>query len=727
MGYIGNVTQSFNVSSTMIEDQAIIPDKIANSGDFAFPADIRLKDSDASNYVGFQAPATVSSNLVWTLPSADAAASGYALVSNASGVLSWAAMSGGITIQEEGSSLSTAATTLNFVGSSVTATGSGATKTITITGGGLSSDAQENTVGGTNAGDSFSGTDATDNTLFGFNAGTGITTGDNNTFIGYEAGKAYTSNSDCTGVGYQVMDLGEGDANYAFGRQALRNNSGGQNAAFGRWALKMSSSGTENAAFGNYSLDQSTTGSENTAIGYAAGRNLTSGSKNTFLGNEAGYVVTTGSNNIFVGYHAVYGTFTGSNNILIAYDAEPSSNSVSNEITLGNSSNNKFRIPGCNFILKSTTATDNYVLTVDANGECGWEAAAGGGLSSDAQQNTVAGTNAGDSFTGTDALENSLFGYNAGTAITTADYVTAVGSNAGAAITTGTLNTLFGRESGKAITTGNSNVAVGVGSLKACTTGTSNIAIGVASVRTITTASQNVGIGYSALQNASSGSGNVAIGNNAMWSGSLSGGTNTVVGYYAGTNITSGSDNTIVGGWSGNDITTGGNNVLMGRNAGNTGTNDLTTGSNNILIGHRAAASSATVSNEITFGDANITKFRVPGLDGFQIDDNGTIDLPGSIDENVVTITDASSVALDPDQGTIQQWTLGANRTATDSFTTGQSMMLMIADGSSYTVTWPTMTWVGGSAPTLATSGYTVIELWKTGSTLYGAKVGDVA
>jgi len=41
-----------------------------------------------------------------------------------------------LTVQEEGSSLSTAASTLNFVGSGVTATGSGATKTITIPGGG---------------------------------------------------------------------------------------------------------------------------------------------------------------------------------------------------------------------------------------------------------------------------------------------------------------------------------------------------------------------------------------------------------------------------------------------------------------------------------------------------------------------------------------------------------------------------------------------------------------
>ena len=44
-----------------------------------------------------------------------------------------------LTIQEEGSSLSTAATTLNFVGSGVTASGTGATKTITVTAGGLDS------------------------------------------------------------------------------------------------------------------------------------------------------------------------------------------------------------------------------------------------------------------------------------------------------------------------------------------------------------------------------------------------------------------------------------------------------------------------------------------------------------------------------------------------------------------------------------------------------------
>ena len=50
-----------------------------------------------------------------------------------------AASGGALTIQDEGSALSTAATTLNFTGSGVTASGTGATKTINVTGGGSGS------------------------------------------------------------------------------------------------------------------------------------------------------------------------------------------------------------------------------------------------------------------------------------------------------------------------------------------------------------------------------------------------------------------------------------------------------------------------------------------------------------------------------------------------------------------------------------------------------------
>ena len=57
--------------------------------------DLRFADNDSSHYVGFQAPATVASSLTWTLPAADATVSGYALVSDASGNLSWAAAGAG--------------------------------------------------------------------------------------------------------------------------------------------------------------------------------------------------------------------------------------------------------------------------------------------------------------------------------------------------------------------------------------------------------------------------------------------------------------------------------------------------------------------------------------------------------------------------------------------------------------------------------------------------------
>ena len=54
--------------------------------------------------------------------------------------------SGGVTVQDEGSALSTTGTTLNFVGSGVVASGNGATKTITIAGG--SGNAGFSTAGG---------------------------------------------------------------------------------------------------------------------------------------------------------------------------------------------------------------------------------------------------------------------------------------------------------------------------------------------------------------------------------------------------------------------------------------------------------------------------------------------------------------------------------------------------------------------------------------------------
>lgn len=98
----------------------------------------------------------------------------------------------------------------------------------------------------------------------------------------------------------------------------------------------------------------------------------------------------------------------------------------------------------------------------------------------------------------------------------------------------------------------------------------------------------------------------------------------------------------------------------------------------------------------------------------------------GTITEDVYALS-GTSVALEPDNGSVQTHTLTGNTTYTDGFSAGQAITLMVDDGTANTITWPTITWVnnGGSAPTLATSGYTVIALWKVSTTLYGALVGD--
>ena len=68
------------------------------TGDLTLNAqsDLRFADADSSNWVGFQAPSTVTSNVTWTLPATDASVSGYALKSDGAGNLSWGLAGGAL-------------------------------------------------------------------------------------------------------------------------------------------------------------------------------------------------------------------------------------------------------------------------------------------------------------------------------------------------------------------------------------------------------------------------------------------------------------------------------------------------------------------------------------------------------------------------------------------------------------------------------------------------------
>jgi trimeric autotransporter adhesin len=89
-----NSTQNIGSSSARLGTLYVTDLVTGNQGD------LRFNDADSSNFVAFQAPATVSSNITWTLPAEDASVSGYALVSDGSSTLSWAAAGATITQDE---------------------------------------------------------------------------------------------------------------------------------------------------------------------------------------------------------------------------------------------------------------------------------------------------------------------------------------------------------------------------------------------------------------------------------------------------------------------------------------------------------------------------------------------------------------------------------------------------------------------------------------------------
>jgi hypothetical protein len=68
-------------------------------------------------------------------------------------------------------------------------------------------------------------------------------------------------------------------------------------------------------------------------------------------------------------------------------------------------------------------------------------------------------------------------------------------------------------------------------------------------------------------------------------------------------------------------------------------------------------------------------------------------------------------------------WTLTGASTPTDGLSDGDHCTLMIDDGSAATIDWGSVVdvWIPGAAPTLRTTGYTPIVLWKIGTIVYGS------
>lgn len=90
---VGKATTDTLTNKTLTSPTITEPE-VSTTLDLNARAVLRFYDSDSSNYVGFKAPATVSTSLTWTMPTTDGS-SGHVLQTDGAGTLSFAASSGG--------------------------------------------------------------------------------------------------------------------------------------------------------------------------------------------------------------------------------------------------------------------------------------------------------------------------------------------------------------------------------------------------------------------------------------------------------------------------------------------------------------------------------------------------------------------------------------------------------------------------------------------------------
>ena len=426
----------------------------------------------------------------------------------------------------------------------------------------IASDAQYNTLAGTNAGDGFTGTDATRNTLIGYDAGTDVTNGDYNTAVGSYALENTTTGSKNVAIGDRALDANStGSNNTAIGQGALGSNTtANDNTAVGNDALSANETGVDNIAIGNESLEANTTGSSNIALGYKALEANTTADNNIGIGRSALKVNTTGTNNVAVGAYALDANTTASYNTAVGAEALTSNTDGANNTAVG-----RYALGG-NTDASANTAVGAYALGTNSTGS----------------NNTAVGK---------EVLKNATTGVNN----------TAVGSEALISNTTGGRNVAVGYKALENNTTGGYNVAIGNETLEANTTASYNVAIGLEALTANTTGDRNVAIGKGAMESNTVGHSNTAVGVGALTTLNPSSNAdmyNTAIGYNAGSAMTTGLYNTAVGSFALNDVTTVGSLVAIGYEA----LKDNTSGSSNVAVGFQAGRLNTTGGQNVAVG-----------------------------------------------------------------------------------------------------------------------------
>ena len=191
----------------------------------------------------------------------------------------------------------------------------------------------------------------------------------------------------------------------------------------------------------------------------------------------------------------------------------------------------------------------------------------------------------------TTSFASVAIGTSALKAVTGGDRLIGIGFEAGEAHTSNSSSIYIGYQAGTNANSSNT-VVVGAGALDALVgSWNSHCVVGEDACTATTSKNEHHAFGFEALRSQTSGERNSAFGAESLEL------------------LTTGVDNSAFGHNVGDKVT-GDQNTLIGSSAGSSGSNDLTSGDNNILIGYNAAATSATVDNEITLGNSSIATLR---------------------------------------------------------------------------------------------------------------------
>ena len=325
--------------------------------------------------------------------------------------------------------------------------------------------------------------------------------------------------------------------------------------------------------------------------------------------------------------------------------------------------------------------------------------------------NSVKANRAGDTFTGNITLEATSLIYDTGSFNTT---LSAATSSAARTIT-------LPDQTGNVLVSGNASIvnadinagaAIAYSKLAALTSG--NIIVGNASnVATSVAMSGDITINNTGV---------TAISNGAIVDADVNASAGIAFGKLA--SLTSG--NILVGNGSNVAASVAMSGDITISNAG------VTAIGSGVIVNADINASAEIAVSKLANGTARqLLQTNAAGTDvewASNISIPGTLGVTGetTLKEITETVYDLVGTSIDPANGTIQYKSLSANTTFTEALTSGQSVALRLENGASYTVTWPSITWVssaGNAAPTLTAKD--VLVFWKISTTLYGAYAGS--